>query len=110
MDKQVEEIKDEWEAREDQDTVEAAKKEFPDAKVSLITAEPKNPEKGGNSQEGLKGVLIEHPPDGSKAQDLLGGAMEIRAPWTFSQGPNGFEELKKAADDRNQGDKSQGQR
>jgi hypothetical protein len=25
--------------------------------------------------------IIEHPPDGSKAQDLLGGTMEIRAPW-----------------------------
>jgi hypothetical protein len=25
--------------------------------------------------------IIEHAPDGSKAQDLLGGAMEIKAPW-----------------------------
>ena len=25
--------------------------------------------------------LIEHAPDGSKAQDLLGGAMEIKASW-----------------------------
>ena len=25
--------------------------------------------------------FIEHEPDGSKAQDLLGGEMELRAPW-----------------------------
>jgi hypothetical protein len=26
-------------------------------------------------------ILVEHPPDGSAAQELLGGAMEIRSPW-----------------------------
>jgi len=26
-------------------------------------------------------ILVEHPPDGSAAQDALGGAMEIRSPW-----------------------------
>ena len=29
-----------------------------------------------------KPEFIEHPPDGSKAQELLGGAMEIRSPWS----------------------------
>lgn len=32
-------------------------------------------------QEKPKYELIEHPPDGSKAQELLGGAMEIRSTW-----------------------------
>lgn len=26
-------------------------------------------------------IIIEHPSDGSKAQDLLGGTLEIKAPW-----------------------------
>ena len=29
-----------------------------------------------------KPVIIEHKPDGSKAQELLGGAMEIKSPWS----------------------------
>ena len=33
-------------------------------------------------REEPKPRIIEHPPDGSKAQDLLGGTMEIRAPWS----------------------------
>jgi len=32
-------------------------------------------------QEKTKYELIEHPPDGSKAQELLGGAMEIKSTW-----------------------------
>lgn len=28
-----------------------------------------------------KPIIIEHEPDGSKAQELLGGELEIRAPW-----------------------------
>ena len=27
-------------------------------------------------------IIIEHKPDGSKAQELLGGTMEIKSPWT----------------------------
>jgi hypothetical protein len=26
-------------------------------------------------------IVVEHPSDGSKAQDLLGGTLEIKAPW-----------------------------
>ena len=33
------------------------------------------------AQEKPKYELIEHEPDGSKAQDLLGGAMEIKSTW-----------------------------
>ena len=29
----------------------------------------------------VKPIIIEHKPDGSKAQDLLGGTLEIKAPW-----------------------------
>ena len=28
-----------------------------------------------------KPIIIEHEPDGSKAQELLGGTLEIKAPW-----------------------------
>ena len=30
----------------------------------------------------VKPIIIEHKPDGSKAQELLGGMLEIRAPWS----------------------------
>jgi hypothetical protein len=29
----------------------------------------------------VKPIIIEHPSDGSNAQDLLGGTLEIKAPW-----------------------------
>lgn len=29
----------------------------------------------------VKPVVTEHPPDGSKAQELLGGTLQISAPW-----------------------------
>lgn len=32
-----------------------------------------------NAQEPSKTTYIEHPPDGSKAQELLGGAIEIKS-------------------------------
>ena len=47
--------------------------ENPDATVSVIETA---------MGEGTDlAILVEHPPDGSAAQDLLGGAMEIRNPW-----------------------------
>lgn len=33
------------------------------------------------AEEEPKPVIIEHAPDGSKAQELLGGTLEIQAPW-----------------------------
>lgn len=33
-------------------------------------------------EEEIKPVIIEHEPDGSKAQELLGGALEIKSPWS----------------------------
>lgn len=37
--------------------------------------------KDWDEQEPPKFELIEHEPDGSKAQELLGGAMEIKSTW-----------------------------
>jgi len=31
-------------------------------------------------------IIIEHQPDGSKAQELLGGTLEIKAPWLHNGG------------------------
>lgn len=33
----------------------------------------------------VKPIIIEHQPDGSKAQDLLGGTLEISSPWYHKQ-------------------------
>jgi len=33
----------------------------------------------------VKPIIIEHPSDGSRAQDLLGGELEIKAPWYNKQ-------------------------
>ena len=71
VDKQVEEIKEKWQAEDNEKIVKKAQEMFPEATVSL------------HNETGA--VLIEHPPDGSHAQDLLGGAMEIRSPWTLTQ-------------------------
>lgn len=32
-------------------------------------------------------IIIEHKPDGSRAQDLLGGTLEIKAPWFDNSQP-----------------------
>ena len=37
------------------------------------------------AEEEPKPEFIEHPPDGSKAQESLGGAMEIRSPWSLPE-------------------------
>ena len=33
----------------------------------------------------IKPIIIEHQPDSSKAQDLLGGTLEISSPWYYKQ-------------------------
>jgi hypothetical protein len=33
------------------------------------------------AKEEPKPIIVEHAPDGSRAQELLGGTLEIRAPW-----------------------------
>lgn len=33
----------------------------------------------------VKPIIIEHPSDGSRSQDLLGGELEIKAPWYNKQ-------------------------
>jgi hypothetical protein len=69
VDAQAEELKKEWREEENKAIVEKFQKLFPDAQVSTHDAN-------------TGAVLIEHPPDGSNAQSLLGGAMEIKSPWS----------------------------
>ena len=68
VDKQAEELKGQWREEENELTRQKFQEEHPDAKVTT------------HNEQGA--VLIEHQPDGSKAQDLLGGAMEIKSPWS----------------------------
>ena len=68
VDKQTEEIQEQWKEEENEAIVEKFQEEYPEAKVTT------------HNENGA--VLIEHEPDGSKAQDLLGGAMEIKSPWS----------------------------
>ena len=69
VDRQVETITKEWQAQDNQKVVEKFQEVYPEAKVTTHNVE-------------TGAVLIEHPPDGSKAQELLGGAMEIKSPWS----------------------------
>jgi hypothetical protein len=69
VDLQVEEITKEWQEQDNQKNVEKFQEVYPEAKVTV-------------HDTNTGAVLIEHPPDGSKAQELLGGAMEIRSPWS----------------------------
>lgn len=69
VDHQAEEVKEQWQKEENEAIVEKFQEKYPEAKVTT------HDEKTG-------AVLIEHPPDGSKAQELLGGAMEIKSPWS----------------------------
>jgi hypothetical protein len=68
VEKQAEEIKEQWKSEENAEILERFQEENPDAKVTIH-----------DSDTGA--VLIEHKPDGSVAQDLLGGTIEIKSPW-----------------------------
>jgi len=77
VDEQVVEIEQQWTQVEDGARLAEAERmaarvqfEYPDAKVSVVPL------------AGDVAIFIEHPPDGSKAQEVLGGAMEIRSPWS----------------------------
>jgi hypothetical protein len=80
VDEQVVEIDQQWTQVEDGAWLAEAERmaarvqfEYPDAKVSVVPV---------TMGEGTDvAIFIEHPPDGSKAQEVLGGAMEIRNPW-----------------------------
>ena len=69
VDRQTEELKEQWRDEENEAIREKVSNIFPDAKVT--------------THNGQGAVLIEHPPDGSKAQELLGGSMEIKSPWSL---------------------------
>lgn len=67
--KQIKKVHEQWQKEENEEVREKFQEEFPDAKVTT-------------HDENTGAVLIEHQPDGSTAQDLLGGAMEIKSPWS----------------------------
>ena len=69
VDEQAESIKEQWRDDENEAIREKVSNIFSDAKVTI------------HNEQGA--VLIEHPPDGSKAQELLGGSMEIKSPWSL---------------------------
>ena len=69
VDQQAEELKTQWKEQENEAIVAKFQEKYPEAKVTLHDAN-------------TGAVLIEHPPDGSNAQSLLGGAMEIKSPWS----------------------------
>jgi hypothetical protein len=80
VDEQVKEIDQQWTQVEDAERTAQAEavaariqQANPDAAVSVIQTAM------GEGTDAA--ILIERPPDGSKAQDLLGGAVEIRSPW-----------------------------
>ena len=80
VDKQAAEINQQWTQIEDAERTAQAEAvaaqiqfENPDATVSVIQTAM------GEGTDAA--ILVEHPPDGSKAQDLLGGAIEIKSPW-----------------------------
>lgn len=69
VDQQVKEITKDWQTQDNQKVVEKFQEVYPEAKVTVHEIE-------------TGAVLIEHPPDGSEAQELLGGTIEIRSPWS----------------------------
>jgi len=68
VDAQAEALKEQWRKEENEAILKRTQEKHPEAKVTL------------HNDNGA--VLIEHPPDGSNAQSLLGGAMEIKSPWS----------------------------
>jgi len=83
VNRQVEKIDQQWTQIEDAERTAQAEKvaakiqfENPDATVSVIQTA---------MGEGTDtAIFVQHPPDGSKAQGLLGGTIEIKSPWTDS--------------------------
>jgi hypothetical protein len=80
VDQQAAEISEGWAKVEDEERRQEAERvagriqtENPDATVSVIET--------AVCEGADLAILVEHPPDGSAAQELLGGAMEIRSPW-----------------------------
>ena len=69
LEKEEKKLKEHWQAEENAAIVEKFQERNPDATVTTH-----------NEETGA--VLIEHPADGSSAQDTLGGTMEIKSPWS----------------------------
>ena len=80
VDQQAAEISEGWAKVEDEERRQEAERvagriqtENPNATVSVIETAV------GEGSD--LAILVEHPADGSKAQEMLGGAVEIRSPW-----------------------------
>jgi hypothetical protein len=69
VDRQTEDLKQQWRDAENESIRKKVSNIFSESEVTT-------------HDENTGAVLIEHPPDGSKAQDLLGGTMEIKSPWS----------------------------
>jgi hypothetical protein len=72
VDEQTEEIKEQWQREDNEAIVKKFQDAYPEAKVTTY-------------DEVTGAVFIEHPPDGSVAQKLLGGTIEIRSPWSLPE-------------------------
>jgi hypothetical protein len=73
VDKQTDDIREQWRREDNEKVREKFSNIFSESEVTT-------------HDENTGAVLIEHPPDGSKAQDLLGGTMEIKSPWSLPEG------------------------
>jgi hypothetical protein len=73
VDKQTDDIREQWRREDNEKVREKFSNFFSESEVTT-------------HDENTGAVLIEHPPDGSKAQDLLGGTMEIKSPWSLPEG------------------------
>lgn len=79
VDRQAEELKAQWAKEEDAALLAKAQEENPNAHVEVV-----HPFDGADHKPedpSIAAVKIEHEPDGSTAQQLLGGTLEIKAPW-----------------------------
>lgn len=83
VDREVDKFKAQQAAQEDAELLARAQAEHPDAKVEIVHPFDTADHKAG--EPSIAAVKIEYKPDGSSAQDLLGGMMEIKAPWANDQ-------------------------
>jgi hypothetical protein len=72
VDKQIENLKEQLQREDNEAIVKKFQDAYPEAKVTTY-------------DEVTGAVFIEHPPDGSVAQKLLGGTIEIRSPWSLPE-------------------------
>ncbi|MGA0101324.1 MAG: hypothetical protein ACO3HF_04685 [Burkholderiaceae bacterium] len=79
VDREASQFRAQQAAQEDAELLAKAQAENPDAKVEVIHPFDKPDHKPGDPS--IAAIKIEHEADGSRAQELLGGMLEIKAPW-----------------------------